>query len=545
MAEKQHNVDAPQLVADDLTASETFDDGDSALGSTTGSDATSLRSSILKYRQENGRTYHAYKDGYLQHHLFLLTFEGRLHAAPLNKPVHRVFDAGTGTGIWAIEFADEHPDCEVIGVDLSPIQPSVIPPNVTFYVEDLEEPWDYSTKFDYIFARFLTGSIRDWPKFFHQSFNSLNPGGTIELIDIIYPLCSDDGTLSEDSALFKWSRLLLDAFTAIGAPIDSVKRYKNQLEEAGFVNVNIVKRKWPTNRWPKDPTYKQIGLWANQNVLDALSALSLAVFTRPKEQGGQGWSNEELQIFLAGVRKDIHNPRIHAYWPIRHIWYSAMFSPENAEKALFEKGYVDWKDSSIGDLVSQLEGRRFAFLSRWGLNYCDDNVFNDARLKQIIEEIFGPCVLGHWLRYSALPDNIECYWNGGSDAGLRVLAVQHLRQGSKVEFFPGSHLKDLTTTNGARRLHETSRDDLINAGCHPVTEDYPEGGLIIRDARLFTSIKEGYAITWLFGKDDALSSWPKIALPNVPDLIRMIVRMETSHIRINFNIAYPATSNIA
>ena len=27
------------------------------------SDSTSLMSSILKYRQENGRTYHAYKDG--------------------------------------------------------------------------------------------------------------------------------------------------------------------------------------------------------------------------------------------------------------------------------------------------------------------------------------------------------------------------------------------------------------------------------------------------------------------------------------------------
>lgn len=68
---------------------------------------------------------------------------------------------------------------------------------------------------------------------------------------------------------------------------------------------------------------------------------------------------------------------------------------------------------------------------------------------------------------------------------------------------------------------------------------------IIRDARLFAAIKEGYAITWLFGKDDALSSWPKIALPNVPDLIRMIVRMETSYIKINFEIAHPATSNAA
>lgn len=33
-----------------------------------------------------------------------------------------VIDIGTGTGIWAIDFADEHPESEVIGTDLSPIQ---------------------------------------------------------------------------------------------------------------------------------------------------------------------------------------------------------------------------------------------------------------------------------------------------------------------------------------------------------------------------------------------------------------------------------------
>ncbi|KAH7108605.1 hypothetical protein B0J13DRAFT_463268, partial [Dactylonectria estremocensis] len=106
-------------------------------------------------------------------------------------------------------------------------------------------------------------------------------------------------------------------------------------------------------------------------------------------------------------------------------------------------------------------------------------------------------------------------------------------------------LHDLPTTNGVRRLHETTRDDLIKAGCRSVVEDYP---MVACECVLICSTlrcdQGGYAITWLFGKDDALSSWPKIALPNVPDLIRMIVRMETSDIRINFDIAYPATSKV-
>ncbi|KAH6963207.1 methyltransferase [Fusarium avenaceum] len=327
--------DDDRLVVDEnVIQDNTFNDADSALVDDAGSDITSLRSSILQYREENGRTYHAYKDGAyvlpndeienerldLQHHLFLLTFDEKLHASPLPKTLKRAFDAGCGTGIWAIEFADEHPECEVIGVDLSPIQPVAIPPNASFFVDDLEEPWDYSQKFDFVFARFLTGSIRDWPKFFNQSFKNLNPGGRIEMIDILYPLQSDDGTLTKDSTSFKWSELLLDIFTRNNTPMDSALKYKEQLEEAGFVDINIVKRKWPTNHWPKDPKHKQIGIWTQQNALDALEALSLAVFTRPEGRGGLGWSKGEVGTFLTDVRKDIKNVNIHSYWPIWSVY---------------------------------------------------------------------------------------------------------------------------------------------------------------------------------------------------------------------------------
>lgn len=47
----------------------------------------------------------------------LQLMNGELHLAPLSNP-ERVLDVGTGTGIWAIDFADRNPNTKVTGIDL-------------------------------------------------------------------------------------------------------------------------------------------------------------------------------------------------------------------------------------------------------------------------------------------------------------------------------------------------------------------------------------------------------------------------------------------
>jgi glucose dehydrogenase len=114
------------------SASQT-DDSDSAYGdnSDTASYTTSLMSEVKNYKYENNRRYHSYREGAyvlpndeaeqdrqdLLHHVRNLTLGGQLFLAPLKDPI-RALDIGTGTGIWAIDFGDEFPNCEVIGTDL-------------------------------------------------------------------------------------------------------------------------------------------------------------------------------------------------------------------------------------------------------------------------------------------------------------------------------------------------------------------------------------------------------------------------------------------
>ena len=133
--------------------------------------------------------------------------------------------------------------------------------------------------------------------------------------DIAFPFGSDDDTVSPSSALHKWCELLTQAYGKMGRSAAIVKAYKQLMEEAGFVDVVEVVHKWPTNTWPKDPEYKELGAWTLTNDLQGLQGWTMAPFTR-----SLGWSQEAVEVFLVEVRNDLKNRKIHAYWPI-HVVY--------------------------------------------------------------------------------------------------------------------------------------------------------------------------------------------------------------------------------
>jgi SAM-dependent methyltransferase len=132
---------------------------------------------------ENGRRYHRFREGTYQfpndeseqereamkHAMVVNLCGGKLHYAPIESP-QSIIDVGTGTGIWAIDAGHKYPSAEVLGIDLSPIQPSWVPPNVKFIVDDAESPWLYpSDSFDFVHIRHMCSSIKNWPKLLAQA----------------------------------------------------------------------------------------------------------------------------------------------------------------------------------------------------------------------------------------------------------------------------------------------------------------------------------------------------------------------------------------
>ncbi|KAA8618298.1 hypothetical protein SMACR_09871 [Sordaria macrospora] len=171
------------------------------------------------------------------HETMTRLFDGKLYPALLDKDkIRTALDIGTGTGVWAIEFADEQPNCTVTGTDISPIQPSRVPSNARFDIEDARKKLNFQLNyFDYIHIRWLTGTIADWPALYKEAYKCTAPGGWIEHLDADGTWYCLDGTMPEDSAMGQWGLIWKKLGKHIGIEFDIVSSdvMVEGLKEAG------------------------------------------------------------------------------------------------------------------------------------------------------------------------------------------------------------------------------------------------------------------------------------------------------------------------
>ena len=236
----------------------------------------------------------------------------KLFLCPLENP-SSLLDVGTGTGIWAMDAADEFPGADVVGFDLSPIQPSYVPPNCSFQVFDLENEWDMPGRFDLVHTRFMNGfCVKNWPKFFEEAFQSLRPGGWVENQELDFDFATDDDSVPDDSGMQRWQRSWNSAMEKVGMTgnCDS-ERIAKDMRDAGFINVTIVSLKMPVGPWPKDKRLREAGLFNFIGLYDGLYGLSAKPFLHLL-----GWPQSEFETLMVETRQDLKNKNFHSYFPM-------------------------------------------------------------------------------------------------------------------------------------------------------------------------------------------------------------------------------------
>ncbi|CAJ0543568.1 Ff.00g038160.m01.CDS01 [Fusarium sp. VM40] len=307
------------------------DDTDSTLSDNASSTA-SLASSILQYRTLHGRSYQSERGNTnywgpiddlqqeamdINHHVLTLLLGDKLYLAPISTDIQAAVDIGTGTGIWAMEFADMFPNASVVGTDLAPIQPTWIPPNLEFQIDDCTQEWSFaSASLDYVHIRWLVGSIVDWTALFKQAYKSLKPGGYVESYEPGSRVESDDGTVREGSALSQWEKFFVEGGRKLGRPFTIFEEgiQKAAMRDAGFVDIEERDFKNPVGGWPKDPKQRSIGQYTQAAFEQDAKGTVLHMAT------SLGWTEREITVFVAHLKRDIRSPKIHSYYRQKVVW---------------------------------------------------------------------------------------------------------------------------------------------------------------------------------------------------------------------------------
>jgi SAM-dependent methyltransferase len=296
---------------------DTDTDQDSGIEDLSSIESSSLRSSLLTYTYENGRRYHAFGTAAypipndeieqdrmdLLHHIWRTMLGGELlHKKPPSPP-QLVLDVGTGTGIWAIDIADEYPEAKVIGTDISPIQPQWVPPNCHFYVDDAEADWTYDNV-DLVHGRSLAGSLGDWPRFYRQSFESLKPGGRIEMQEHETWISTVKDTTPPWTA--EWNVSLNRASEMFGKKFPRTSQHAEWMQEAGFVDIEDMVQQVPIGPWAKG--MKDLGRIHLMEMVDAVEPYTLALYTKVLNH-----SLDETKTVIEMVKKEFTTRGHHLY----------------------------------------------------------------------------------------------------------------------------------------------------------------------------------------------------------------------------------------
>jgi hypothetical protein len=139
----------------------------------------------------------------------------------------------------------------------------------------------------------------------------LRPGGWIEQLEVSPLIETDDGSLPPDNILNDWGPNMLGCGERAGRGIDTFHTMAARIRNTGFVNVHQENKKWPIGPWPRDKQLKEAGMINFQHWTSGMEGWCMRLLT--KFGAPHPWRQEEVQVYVAKLRKELKNPRFHIW----------------------------------------------------------------------------------------------------------------------------------------------------------------------------------------------------------------------------------------
>jgi len=144
----------------------------------------------------------------------------------------------------------------------------------------------------------------------------MKPGGYIESFEPSALLESDDGTITEQTALSQWSKFFIEGGRKLGR---SFEVYQNEtqrkaMEAAGFVDIAEKNIKTPLGGWAKDPKLKEVGQFTQLAVTQDTEGLVLFLANT------LGWTREEILGYIAQFKRELRSGKFCPWYWQKIIW---------------------------------------------------------------------------------------------------------------------------------------------------------------------------------------------------------------------------------
>ncbi|KAL9070259.1 MAG: hypothetical protein Q9161_004952 [Pseudevernia consocians] len=144
---------------------------------------------------------------------------------------------------------------------------------------------------------------------------AMEMGGWVECIDLDLEWNSPDGSLTPEHASKYFNTTYLKASREGGMEPCPGPLLEGWLKDAGFKDVAAERHVWPVGTWPADKHLREVGAWNYLQIMEGLEAFTYALFTRVLD-----YSQQEVDVVCAKIRKEMRDPQMHAYFHM-HVAY--------------------------------------------------------------------------------------------------------------------------------------------------------------------------------------------------------------------------------